>query len=147
MSISRILTPYRSSNRYGSSGFKDQLDSLTFLDYFALDVTANCICEIHSIALDGFDLNTAHKLSSYETQAGWDSNSGLLGGMQECYLCATQPPSRPWHDNLGTTACFEHISLEPQSMQSILTSLMSAENMEFFHRNNGEEQVLKSEPL
>ena len=30
----------------------------------ALDVTANCICEIHCLALDGFDLNTYHKLSS-----------------------------------------------------------------------------------
>ena len=38
----------------------------TFLQYLALDVTANCNSEIHFIALDGFDLNTVHKLSSTE---------------------------------------------------------------------------------
>ena len=32
----------------------------------ALDVTANCICEIHCLALDGFNINTVHKLSSVE---------------------------------------------------------------------------------
>ena len=26
--------------------------------------TANCICEIHCLALDGFDLNNVHKLRS-----------------------------------------------------------------------------------
>ena len=30
------------------------------LQYLALDVTADCICEIHCIALDGFDLYTIH---------------------------------------------------------------------------------------
>ena len=35
-----------------------------FLLYLALDVTPNCICEIHFLALDGFDLNTVHKLRS-----------------------------------------------------------------------------------
>ena len=29
----------------------------------ALDVTANCICEIHCSAIDGFNLSTVHKLS------------------------------------------------------------------------------------
>ena len=37
-----------------------------FLKYLVLDVTANCIREIHCLALDGFDLNTVHKLSSKE---------------------------------------------------------------------------------
>ena len=37
-----------------------------FLQYLALDVTANCICEVHCIALDGFDFNTVHQLSSKE---------------------------------------------------------------------------------
>ena len=30
----------------------------------ALDITVDCIYEIHRLALDGFDLNTVHKLSS-----------------------------------------------------------------------------------
>ena len=36
------------------------------LQYLSLDVTANWIREIHCLALDGFDLNTVHKLSSKE---------------------------------------------------------------------------------
>ena len=35
----------------------------TFFLCFALDVTANCICEIHCISHDGFDFNTVNKLS------------------------------------------------------------------------------------
>ena len=35
----------------------------TFFLCFALDVTANCICEIHWIGHDGFDINTVNKLS------------------------------------------------------------------------------------
>ena len=44
----------------------------------ALDVTANSICEIHCLALDEFDLNTAHKLSSEEKkiQRRRDSSPG-----------------------------------------------------------------------
>ena len=34
--------------------------------FLALDVTANCICEIRRLALDGFDINTVHKLRSKE---------------------------------------------------------------------------------
>ena len=58
-----------------------------------MDVTANCSCEIHCVALYGFDLNTVHKLSSIEKRSlqSWDSNSGLLGGKHECFLCAMQP--------------------------------------------------------
>ena len=40
-----------------------------FLEYLALDVTANCICEIHCFALDGFDLNTVHQLSRKEKKS------------------------------------------------------------------------------
>ena len=50
-----------------------------------MNVTANCICEILCFALDGWDLNTAHKLSSKEKKS-WrsrDLNPGLLGGKQE----------------------------------------------------------------
>ena len=64
--------------------------------YLALDVTVNCICEIHCLALEGFDLNTVHKLCSKEKnsrreKSRWsrDLNPGLLGGK---HLCATQPP-------------------------------------------------------
>ena len=61
-----------------------------FLEYLALDIPANCICEIHTVALDDFYLNTVHKLSSKEktSQLGLDSNPGLLGGKQICYLCS-----------------------------------------------------------
>ena len=68
--------------------------SLNFLEYLALDVTANCICEIHCIAPDGFDLYTVYQQSSKEKPSplSRDSNQGLLGGKQDCYLGATQPP-------------------------------------------------------
>ena len=67
---------------------------LVFLHYLALDVTENCICEIQCLALDGFDLNTVHKLSRRERKSwqSWDSKPGLPGGKQECFLCATQVP-------------------------------------------------------
>ena len=47
-----------------------------------------CICEIRGLALDEFDLNTVHKLSSKEKKSrrSQDSNLGLLGGKQECSL-------------------------------------------------------------
>ena len=64
------------------------------MQYLALDVTANHICEICYIALDGFNLNTVHKLSSKEEKS-WHSQDlklGLLGGKQECSHCAMQPP-------------------------------------------------------
>ena len=32
--------------------------------YLALDFTAYCICEILCLALDGFGLNTVHKLAA-----------------------------------------------------------------------------------
>ena len=66
-----------------------------FLLYLALDVTTNCIREIHCLALDGFDINTIHKLSSKEKNSqgekswrGRDLNPGLLDVKQECNLCA-----------------------------------------------------------
>ena len=50
------------------------------------------------LALVGLNLNTIHKLSSKEKEypQSWDSKPGLLGGKQECYLCATQPPKGCW---------------------------------------------------
>ena len=55
-----------------------------FCSTLAMDVTANCICEIHCLALDGFNLNSVHKLSSKEKKskaepgikpraAGWEA--------------------------------------------------------------------------
>ena len=62
-----------------------------FLQYLALDITANYICEIHCSSLDGLYLNTVHKLSRGEKKyrRSRESNLGLLGGKQEC---ATGPP-------------------------------------------------------
>ena len=62
----------------------------SFLYYLALDITANCICEIHWLALDGLDLNTVHKLRSKREDypPSQDSTLGLLAGKQECFLCA-----------------------------------------------------------
>ena len=40
--------------------------SYFLLLYLAVDATSNCICEIHCLALDGYNLNTVHKLSSKE---------------------------------------------------------------------------------
>ena len=40
-----------------------------FLEYLAVDVKANCICEIHCFALDELDLNTVLKLSSKEKKS------------------------------------------------------------------------------
>ena len=65
-----------------------------YLYCLTLDVTLNCIKEIHCLALDGFVLNTVHKLSSKDKKSrlGLNLNPGLLGGKQERFLCATQPP-------------------------------------------------------
>ena len=67
---------------------------IIFLKYLALGITTNCICGIHCLALDGFNLNTGHKLSSKEKklQPSRKSSLGLQGGKQEFYLCSTQPP-------------------------------------------------------
>ena len=47
-----------------------------FLNFLALDVTTNSICEIHCLALDGLDHKTVHKLSRKEKkiQRSRDSN-------------------------------------------------------------------------
>ena len=51
---------------FGSGNVAENYTTIcfNFLQCLALDATANCICEIRCIALDGFDLNTVHKLSS-----------------------------------------------------------------------------------
>ena len=52
--------------------------------YLAQDLAANFICEINCLALDGFNLNTVHKLSSEEEKSrrSQDTNPGLQGAMQ-----------------------------------------------------------------
>ena len=67
--------------------------SPTFLYYLTQDITADCICKIYCLALDGFDLNTVHKVSSKEkiSRRSQDLNLGLLVGKQECFHCAMQP--------------------------------------------------------
>ena len=69
-----------------------------------LGFTANCIFEIHCLALDGFDVNTAYKPSSKDKKS-WQSrvlNPGLLVWKLECFLCATQPPWRNKNKNSFT---------------------------------------------
>ena len=71
---------------------------ITFLLYLVLEVTADCICEIHCIELDGFDVNAAHKLSSKvknsQREKSWLSRDlNPLGS----FLCVTQPPPPPGH--------------------------------------------------
>ena len=53
-----------SKNFHFSSRGKKKISFLLAL--LALDITANYICEIQYLALDGFDLNTVHKLRSKE---------------------------------------------------------------------------------
>ena len=81
--------------------------------YLALDVTAKCICEILCLALDGFDLNTAHKLSNkdkknlggagIQTQGFWIGSKNASSVLRSfpLYLgqkiLTTHPPSSfPW---------------------------------------------------
>ena len=61
--------------------------------YLALDISAYCFCKKYCISLDGFHIKTVHKLSTKRVKSwlSWDSNPRLLGGKQECYLCAMQP--------------------------------------------------------
>ena len=85
LSLTKFLNPFNKSHVVPG------LLEMIFLQCLTLDVTANCTCEIHCLVLDGFDLNTVHKLSNKEKKYGQnpDSNPGLLGTKQECYLCAT----------------------------------------------------------
>ena len=62
------------------------------LKYLALDVTANCIYEIHCKALDGvwsqFCSQTKHWREKISAKLGFLAR----GGKRKCYLCATHPP-------------------------------------------------------
>ena len=86
------MSTYTSLDRWREEDSEHRQDFL--ICFVALDVTTNSICEIHCLALDVFDLNTVHKLSSREKKSRWSpySNPGLLGGKQECFLCGMQPP-------------------------------------------------------
>ena len=63
-----------------------------FLPCLGLDVTANCICEIHSLELYGKNRNTVNKLSSQEIKIPADLNPQLVGVKQVSSLCAMQQP-------------------------------------------------------
>ena len=66
-----------------------------FLQYLPFDITVNCICEIHCSALDGFDHNTVHKLSSEEKKY-WGTRiwtTGCWAGSKNSFsvLCSPHP--------------------------------------------------------
>ena len=66
---------------------------VNFLLSLVQDVTSNCISEVLCLALDEFNIKTVQ--TKQPREKNWqsqDSNLGLLGGMKECFLCATQPP-------------------------------------------------------
>ena len=54
--------------------------SLPFLSDLAVDVTANYICEIHCLALDGFNLNTVHQQSSKGKTSRHSRDAGIQSG-------------------------------------------------------------------
>ena len=56
------------------------LFSYLFLSDLALDVTANYICEIHCLALDGFKLNTVHQLSNKGKTSQQSRDAGIQSG-------------------------------------------------------------------
>ena len=62
--------------------------------YVALDITSNCICKIHWLLLDSFDLNTVHKLSSKEKKSlrSPDWSLGLMVGSKNASLALRSPP-------------------------------------------------------
>ena len=65
-----------------------------------MDITAKCICGIHCVALDGFDLNTFHKLIIEEKKwRSGDSNLGPLGFPEARMLplCYSAPHSYIFH--------------------------------------------------
>ena len=65
--------------------------NIIFLEVrFWLRPLLHCICEILCVST-----RPVRKLSSTDEKNSWlsrDTNPGLLGGKQECYLYATQPP-------------------------------------------------------
>ena len=76
------------------------LNPATAVSGIVLDVTAYCICEIHWLALNGFNLNAVHKLRSKEKKllaelgfepgaGGWEARMLPL-----CYAAPLQNQSR-----------------------------------------------------
>ena len=45
-----------------NTSIRSVAETVPVLKHLALDITANCICEIYCKALDGLDLETVHKL-------------------------------------------------------------------------------------
>ena len=67
-----------------------------------------------------FSVSSVHNLSSRDEKNSWlsrDSNPRLLGGKQECYPCATQPPN-----------CLKHLVKKP-SLESFRCSLKDPERI------------------
>ena len=76
-----------------------------FLLYLALDVTTNnCKCEIRCLALDGFHINTVHKLSSKVKKSLGGAGIRLAAGWEARMLplCHTATRGKAiflWHSN------------------------------------------------
>ena len=76
--------------------FCSPLELVTLFVVLLLRPLLHCICVILCMNTRWvrFSVSTVHKLSSRDEESSWlshDSNPGLLGGKQACYLCATQP--------------------------------------------------------
>ena len=83
-------------------------------------VTANCICEIHCLALDGLDLNTVHKLSSKEKKNSVEPGfePGTFG--REAWmlpLCYAVPPLS--QESVISTFYEDWTSYNPASLNEI----------------------------
>ena len=91
---------------------------LAFLYNLSLDITANSICEIHYLALDGFNLNTIHKLSSKEKKS---RPSYCVGSMNASSVLCRQWEKK-YRPKIGTELCKNLHQTKPLS--NILMNLM-----------------------
>ena len=67
MQFSSHITIYK--RRFMLQSCSGHLHAALTVQYLAVDISANWNCEIHSLALDGFDHNAVHKLSSEEKKS------------------------------------------------------------------------------
>ena len=80
---------------------------------------------------DGFDLNPVHKLNSKEKKywQSQDSNPRLLGGKQECFLCAMQAPILNGTSSIGrpcTPSCCRSSTCGRRCLRRTTTSCPSS---------------------
>ena len=106
-----VFTEYPEEKRedwFSNEGFFTHGPRREVLLCIALHVTFNCICEIHCLPLDLFNLITVHKLSSKENKSrrSRDLNTGLLGGKH--------PPSS---ERLHVVAVSANLSRELKSRE------------------------------